>query len=172
MWNLSILCKGHATSYLALHADKGSELLNVIMRPVDSVMVRLRCDREQPCSNCAARNVDCKYGSSPGSRNTSQARTSRQQLDARLHHLESLVSTIASRPSRLDESALEANREQSVYESSRDRSHLQTSYDHSLDKSIAPGGKSETLPGRLIANENQTIYVSASHWTAICDEVC
>lgn len=29
----------------------------------------------------------------------------------------------------------------------------------------------ELMPGRMMGNDSQTVYVSAVHWATICDEV-
>ncbi|RBR08465.1 uncharacterized protein FIESC28_10265 [Fusarium coffeatum] len=41
----------------------------------------------------------------------------------------------------------------------------------SLQSSSGSGESTEVKPGRMMANPNETIYVSSSHWSAICNEV-
>ena len=110
------------------------------------------------------RKCECKYAKSPSGRNSPQVRPSRQSLDARLVHLERLVSNIAPRRSPLNDLDTELNRAPPVQSNSQ--------LSGAFESNTTFDEKPETISGRLIANHSKTIYVSAAHWTAICDEVC
>ncbi|KAK5988021.1 Equisetin cluster transcription factor eqxF [Cladobotryum mycophilum] len=102
------------------------------------------------------------------SRSSVRNQDGNEHLDARIRHLEQLVRTIvAQRP--LDPEVTPTT-------NSRD---TQISYDDTLLATLRqPTGSGtshseqpEANAGRMIANSNQTVYVSATHWAAICTEI-
>ncbi|KAH8901265.1 hypothetical protein GQ53DRAFT_631746 [Thozetella sp. PMI_491] len=109
---------------------------------------RLKCDRKEPCGNCISRSVDCLYAPYPrrarerGQGVSMGASTgTTQQLDARIRRLEQLLSSVA------------AQKEQMTSDGS--------------DSSRAGLLK----PGRIMSGNNQTTYVSGTHWASIGDEI-
>ncbi|RGP74614.1 hypothetical protein FSPOR_1191 [Fusarium sporotrichioides] len=125
---------------------------------------KLKCDRDEPCSNCVARNVSCQYAPWPRGRAAAQRRDNRQtDLNDRVRHLETLLGSIVSQlPSQQGSSSGSPSIKSpaSTYITNQGSLH-----------SSSNGDSTEVKPGRLMANPNETIYVSSSHWSAICHEV-
>ncbi|KAF5023476.1 hypothetical protein F66182_4476 [Fusarium sp. NRRL 66182] len=128
---------------------------------------KLKCDRDEPCSNCVARNVACVYASYPRGRVAAQRRDARNSdLNDRVQHLEQLLGSIVSQlPPQQQQLATSAispsiKSPESRYKTNQGSIH-----------SASHSGSPQVKPGRMMANPNETIYVSSSHWSAICHEV-
>ncbi|KAF4993403.1 hypothetical protein FGRMN_6490 [Fusarium graminum] len=125
---------------------------------------KLKCDRDEPCSNCVARNVSCQYAPWPRSRAAAQRRDSKQpDLNDRVRHLEQLLGSIVSQ--------LPAQQQQSASSSSPAIKSPASTHVVAQGSLVSNGEGAEVKPGRMMANPNETIYVSSSHWSAICHEV-
>ncbi|EMT69498.1 Putative transcriptional regulatory protein C1F7.11c [Fusarium odoratissimum] len=130
---------------------------------------KLKCDRDEPCSNCVARNVSCQYAPWPRGRVAAQRRDSRQHdLSDRVRHLEQLLGSIVQ---QLPAQQGTSNGSPSIKSpaSTYVTNSLATGSHQGSHQSSQEG--SEVKPGRMMANPNETIYVSSSHWSAICHEV-
>ncbi|KAJ4050243.1 hypothetical protein NW761_005032 [Fusarium oxysporum] len=130
---------------------------------------KLKCDRDEPCSNCVARNVSCQYAPWPRGRVAAQRRDSRQNdLSDRVRHLEQLLGSIVQ---QLPTQQGTSNGSPSIKSpaSTYVTNSLATGSHQGSHQSSQEG--SEVKPGRMMANPNETIYVSSSHWSAICHEV-
>lgn len=129
--------------------------------------LRLKCDRNEPCSNCVARGFDCVYGSYARGRRPTEGQEANRQLDARIRHLEQLINSMAARGLRNSEdSSLQGDRRHAAANSSDggDATHQDTSNDPS-------NGVLEYEPGRIVSSNNQMTYVSSTHWASVCNEV-
>jgi len=98
-----------------------------------------------------------------------QRRDNRQtDLNDRVRHLEQLLGSIVNQ--------LPAQQQAPSSDSPSIKSPASTYITHgslqgSLQSSNGSGDGTEVKPGRMMANPNETIYVSSSHWSAICNEV-
>ena len=119
--------------------------------------MRLKCDRNVPCSNCIARKTTCIFAPQARDRNrVAGLRTeAKQQVDERIQRLEQLVSSLISSESQPQSDGLTGP---------------------NGNQSDAGPGVSRPLAdiesGRIVLDERQTVYVSGSHWASICYEVC
>ncbi|KAF4966871.1 hypothetical protein FSARC_5484 [Fusarium sarcochroum] len=98
--------------------------------------------------------------------NETQRRDLKQSdLNERVHHLEQLLGSIVSQlpPQKQQQAASAGSFSAKSPESSYPIHHGSIQSSHSE--------ASEVKPGRMMANPNETIYVSSSHWSAICHEV-
>ncbi|KAF5545679.1 transcriptional regulatory [Fusarium phyllophilum] len=130
---------------------------------------RLKCDRDEPCSNCVARNVSCQYAPWPRGRVAAQRRDSRQNdLSDRVRHLEQLLGSIVQQLPAQQGPSNGSHSIKSPASTYVTASHV-TGSNQGSHHSSQEG--SEVKPGRMMANPNETIYVSSSHWSAICHEV-
>ncbi|KAF4457204.1 hypothetical protein F53441_768 [Fusarium austroafricanum] len=122
---------------------------------------KLKCDRDEPCSNCVARNVSCQYAPWPRGRIAAQRRDNKQaDLSDRVRHLENLLGSIVHQlPGSSNGSPDIKSPGSSAYVTTQGSGH--SSHNEGT----------EVKPGRMMANPNETIYVSSSHWSAICHEV-
>ncbi|KIL93829.1 hypothetical protein FAVG1_02391 [Fusarium avenaceum] len=129
---------------------------------------KLKCDRDEPCSNCVARNVSCQYAPWPRGRvAAAQRRDSRQpDLNDRVRHLEQLLGSIVSQLP-----AGQQQQQQSTSTTSPSIKSPASTYVTTQASLHSNGDGCEVKPGRMMANPNETIYVSSSHWSAICHEV-
>ncbi|KLO81864.1 uncharacterized protein LW93_7023 [Fusarium fujikuroi] len=130
---------------------------------------KLKCDRDEPCSNCVTRNVSCQYAPWPRGRVAAQRRDSRQNdLSDRVRHLEQLLGTIVQQLPAQQGTSNGSPSIKSPASTYVATSHV-TGSNQGSHQSSQEG--SEVKPGRMMANPNETIYVSSSHWSAICHEV-
>lgn len=91
-----------------------------------------------------------------------------QQLDARVRQLEQLLGNIVSQmPSEGRAANSQTSGDVAI---SEDTLPSGTSPQHPPSSS-SPRGELEVKPGRLMSSNTEMIYVSGSHWTAICTEV-
>ncbi|KAH7150336.1 fungal-specific transcription factor domain-containing protein [Dactylonectria estremocensis] len=119
---------------------------------------KLKCDRNQPCSNCLARDAECTYASGRRGRGFPQSRGGNPQLEDRIRRLEQLISTMASQtPQQAESNSASSNKQKAS-------SNATSSYSD-------PAELLEIKPGRMMASDNQTTYVSGTHWAALCNEV-
>lgn len=103
------------------------------------------------------------YSSRPRRQGDIRQQSGNRDLDSRLHQLERLVGSIAAQRSDHDANASVAT---------KFNQNASSAGSHSSTNSFAVGTEEpEVMPGRMMANENQTVYVSAIHWAATCDEV-
>ncbi|KAF5710069.1 transcriptional regulatory [Fusarium mundagurra] len=116
---------------------------------------RLKCDRDEPCSNCVARNVSCQYAPWPRGRVAAQRRDSRQNdLSDRVRHLEQLLGSIVQQlPAQQGTSngSPSIKSPASTYVTASNVTGSNQGSHHSSQEG------SEVKPG--------------SHWSAICHEV-
>ncbi|KAM5343615.1 hypothetical protein ACJ41O_012152 [Fusarium nematophilum] len=118
-------------------------------------MTRLKCDRDEPCSNCVARGIDCAYAPWPRGRAAAQKRNGTQQLEGRIRHLEQLLGSIVSQmPPRQGEASTPSS-----------QAPQPTGYEP------PENGAHQVKPGRMMSSDSEMVYVSGSHWAAICNEV-
>ena len=91
-----------------------------------------------------------------------------QQLDARVRQLEQLLGNIVSQMPSERQAANSQTPDD--FASSEDTLPSGTSPQH-LTSGSSPSGELEVKPGRMVSSNTEMIYVSGSHWTAICTEV-
>ncbi|KAF4495047.1 hypothetical protein FAGAP_8873 [Fusarium agapanthi] len=130
---------------------------------------KLKCNRNELCSNCVARNVSCQYAPWPRGRVAAQRRDSRQNdLSDRVRYLEQLLGPIVQ---QLPAQQGTSNGSPSIKNPAS--TYVTTSHVTGSHQGSHPSSQegSEVKPGRMMANPNETIYVSSSHWSAICHEV-
>ncbi|UPL00951.1 hypothetical protein LCI18_011885 [Fusarium solani-melongenae] len=133
---------------------------------------KLKCNRDEPCSNCVTRNVSCVYppwprGRAPVAQRRDAVQVS-QQLDERVRRLEQLLGNIVS---KMPSDGRAANSQTSGdFAGSEDTLPSKTSPQH-LTSGSSSSGELEVKPGRMVSSNTEMIYVSGSHWTAICTEV-
>ncbi|CAG7558358.1 unnamed protein product [Fusarium equiseti] len=134
------------------------------------VRATLSCSSCRQRNNCVARNVSCQYAPWPRGRAAVQQRRENRQTDLndRVRHLEQLLGSIVNQ--------LPAQQQAPSSDSPSIKSPDSTYITHgslqgSLQSSSGGGDSTEVKPGRMMANPNETIYVSSSHWSAICNEV-
>jgi hypothetical protein len=90
----------------------------------------------------------------------------RNQLENRIRHLEQLISNLATQRSTTSVST----DPESDYITQFSQASLSLGSDPHTD-SLNGDAPTETKPGRMVSNNDQMIYVSSQHWTAIHDEV-
>lgn len=121
---------------------------------------RLKCDREDPCANCVARRIDCLYSSLPRARAARSRREGDSQLAERIRHLEQLVNTIVTDgPATRSGSA------------GQGRENTSPTISAGAQSNSTDSAGSNLKPGQVIRTENETIYVSSTHWSSLCAEV-
>ncbi|KAI3111633.1 transcriptional regulator family: Fungal Specific TF [Penicillium roqueforti] len=123
---------------------------------------KLKCDRKEPCGNCATRGVDCVYATVLRSRNSAHTRHGNQHLSARIRQLEHLVGTSVAPGSPIQDAVDPSNIQELGFAV---ESREQVASDQAQSNDI------EVKPGHMISNSGQVVYVSGIHWAAICNEV-
>ena len=132
------------------------------MKSTHHFLVRLKCDRKEPCGNCATRGVDCVYATVSRSRNSAHTRHGNQHLDARIRQLEHLVGTSVAPGSQIEGAVYPSNIQELGFAI---ESREQVTSDQAQSNDI------EVKPGHMISNSGEVVYVSGIHWAAICNEV-
>lgn len=154
-------------------------------------MDRLRCDRKQPCGTCARRGLShtCTYASSSSMTGQSSIQSQSQtqskfvpnvpmetDLPDRVQQLERLVlsmvsnSNAASKASSVTDTAKLAS-ENPVCPGSHIFDEQRDSADRTVKSGTGVGGPPSVSSGIVRRDNGSTIYVEATHWTAILEEV-
>lgn len=118
--------------------------------------MRLKCDRNVPCSNCIARKTTCIFAPQARDRNrVAGLRTeAKQQVNERIQRLEQLVSSLISTESQPQSNGL-----------------IGTNGNHCDVAHGVPHPSADIESGRIVSDDRQTVYVSGSHWASISYEV-
>ncbi len=124
---------------------------------------KLKCDRNSPCGPCLKKGRECIF---PAPAPRKKAPVSMQN---RMRHLESLVKDVMSGQTPAIFSA-------SQIPSSNDdveRSPLKDSIEAmSLKPTNGSFGQTDPVPsGQILASNNESTYVGATHWAAILGDV-
>lgn len=133
----------------------------------------MRCDRNDPCSNCTSRHISCSYKFTAQPRSSFKARRKVNNPLDRLRRLEELVACLTSDQEGIDkESSGVAAGGRTPARS--DASSFELAFDPKGESTLLGKSSSNQLAdqfGRLEMNNGQMIYLSATHWATICDEV-
>lgn len=125
---------------------------------------KVKCDRQQPCSNCvrASHGLDCTYPPGPGR----AAKRSRQALDSqvvdRLSRLETMIRRLGT------ETPLSSSLTESIDE------RLPAAENASLIASSSSehsGSADHQQLGRLVIDETRSYYISNILWASLGNEV-
>jgi hypothetical protein len=110
---------------------------------------KLKCDREQPCSQCVKKDrVDlCTYAPKPERRRPAKGVT------ARLRRLEGMV------------------REMMDNDNNTTRSGPEPSHSQFASKDGEPPAISPTVRGNVVQGQNTTTYIGATHCMAMLEDV-
>ncbi|KAM5367385.1 hypothetical protein ACJZ2D_010030 [Fusarium nematophilum] len=131
---------------------------------------KVKCDRQQPCSNCVRCKLDCTYPAGRGR----AAKRPRQTLDAplvdRLHRLEDIIKRLAS---QVDAGAAGATAGTSVQGSPETEvgAHDREEHPSSSHSSPEASGSIDQQFGRLMIDENKSYYVSNILWANLGNEI-
>ncbi|KAL4808023.1 hypothetical protein BDV18DRAFT_167835 [Aspergillus unguis] len=112
---------------------------------------KIKCDRQQPCANCARVDARCTYPAGPGRASKRPRKAVETRLLAQLARLESVVKR------------MEAGGQQGQEPGQTFRNEAFNPSDSSaeIEKGI----------GRLVVDEHQSCYVSSAPWTQLGDEI-
>ncbi|KAL5087977.1 hypothetical protein Trisim1_007382 [Trichoderma cf. simile WF8] len=134
---------------------------------------KLRCDRDEPCSNCTTRNVECIYASLPRQRgNPTHRGNHNQRPEVRLRKLEQLLGTIVSQMPEKQASgvAISSYNAGEANQFHGDQTSGQAT-NARMKGDLSQNDNHTVRPGRMMSSDDQTIYVSSVHWAAICNEI-
>ncbi|KAH6975718.1 fungal-specific transcription factor domain-containing protein [Ilyonectria destructans] len=132
---------------------------------------KLRCDRTEPCNNCVARKVECKYALATRNRPLAQRQQGSQpQLEGRLRHLEQLIGTlVAERSSSNELQSTTSNRDGS--DSTMLGGPALRSSPSGQPSDSDSAALDDVRPGRIVESNSQMTFVSSDHWKAIQNEI-
>ena len=124
----------------------------------------MRCNKENPCSNCVRANIECIFPG-PGRAPRRARKPPDAELLARLKRLEGVVTSLGVDVGsdgvvrdKTTASPTQTGRDSEV----RDReARLDSEKRHSIDKHL----------GRLVINEDRSRYVSNQFWASMGDEI-
>lgn len=120
---------------------------------------KIKCDRQKPCKGCVSTEAECVYPSGPGRAPKRPRKVVNQRVLDRLERLESVLKRMAS--DGRDHKASEASTQPKQKPDSLGLEELEVD-SSSLDQQT----------GRLVINENRSVYVSNILWASLGDEVC
>ncbi|KAF5007783.1 hypothetical protein FDECE_5907 [Fusarium decemcellulare] len=161
-----------AAHYQAATYALAEQAADLILEAEPKSLQILKCNRDEPCSNCVARNVDCVYAPWPRGRAAAQRREGNQQhLDSRVRHLEQLLSNIVSQMPVQQGRSSDGTSQSVGNLASSDVAMISDTSPQFPGSESRQNGELVMKPGRMMLNSNEMIYVSGSHWSAICNEV-
>jgi len=127
---------------------------------------KVRCNKENPCSNCARAGIECIFPG-PGRAPRKSRKPADAELLARLRRLEGVVHSLGA---QVDENGM-------VLQSLPGPADSRPLTSHGLVDS-PPSDRPETKrrsidrnPGRLMVSEDRSRYVSNAFWASMSDEV-
>lgn len=125
---------------------------------------KVKCDRQQPCSNCvrACHGPGCVYPPGPGRAAKQSRKTLNSELVDRLSRLEAIIrsralpdpETSSTRSVEVDKYSVDTENTSSVTNS--------LDYSSSIDRQL----------GRLVIDETKSYYISNILWANLGSEVC
>jgi hypothetical protein len=123
---------------------------------------KVKCDRQQPCSNCLRFELECSY---PAGRGRAKRRP---PLVDRLQRLEDTIRKLASQvdAANTTDGASPATEVGLRHDLRRGRPSASNSNDSSPDASI------DQQLGRLMIDDSKSYYVSNIMWANLGNEVC
>jgi len=133
----------------------------------ETLLHRLRCDRQHPCGACSRRgiNTSCQYATGPSSPDAQRSIAPRQSssLHGRISELENLVVTLVEGHSPSELSAPNVPRQGPLAFADVFPEIQRSSKPH---KTV-----SESDPGTLKLRESGSSYVESGHWEAILTKI-
>lgn len=127
---------------------------------------RLKCDRQKPCQNCKARDMQgqCVYAADDTSRANrgSQPISNPEDMGDRLQRLESIISSMVKAPA-----APASNGEASMLQAALTRSDAMNGYP-AVESALQPA----TPYGAMVSAAEGHHFIGESHWEAVLRDVC
>ena len=122
---------------------------------------KVRCNKENPCSNCTRAGIECIFPG-PGRAPRKSRKPPDAELLARLKKLEGVVTSLGAQVD--DNGVLQSDRKihgQTQPASESPESQAGDAHRSSVDRHL----------GRLVINEDRSRYVSNQFWASMGDEV-
>ncbi|KAJ4299787.1 hypothetical protein N0V90_005033 [Kalmusia sp. IMI 367209] len=132
---------------------------------------KVKCDKKQPCSNCARAKIECVFPG-PGRAPRKSRKPPDGELMERLRRLEGVVQSLNAQVEEHEQEA--AEREQKRSGSSGDESQGACPYDQKDSASVVVDNSVEGLEtrfGRLVVDQGRSRYINNSFWASLNNEV-
>ena len=131
-------------------------------------MIRLKCDRQQPCTSCSKRGDDaaCNYSTRARGRRNEREDTSRtSEANIRLKQLEQMVSSLMQQTTTTNTEP-------------KERLHTEEQSSNNFDQRMGdlsfeptPPLSETTSEDRSDVQGSKTNYLGATNWTTVLDSV-
>ncbi|KAH6639679.1 fungal-specific transcription factor domain-containing protein [Boeremia exigua] len=133
---------------------------------------KVKCDKKQPCSNCARARIECIFPG-PGRAPRKSRKPPDAELLERLRRLEGVVQNLNSQVEEHEQEAAERERDkESRQDSASENCFARGSADNS--PSVAVDNSTEGLEnrfGRLVIENGRSRYINNSFWASLNNEV-
>lgn len=133
---------------------------------------KVKCDKKQPCSNCARAKIECVFPG-PGRAPRKSRKPPDGELMDRLRRLEGVVQSLNAQVEEHEQEAADRTQTQD-----QDRSRQASSSDcfpSRVSPSVALDNTVEGLEsrfGRLVVDQGRSRYINNSFWASLNNEVC
>lgn len=128
---------------------------------------KVKCDKKQPCSNCARAKIECVFPG-PGRAPRKSRKPPDGELMERLRRLEGVVQTLNAQVEEHEQEAADRERRGSSADCCP-RGPGNDSPSVAVDNSVEG---LETRFGRLVVDQGRSRYINNSFWASLNNEVC
>lgn len=137
---------------------------------------KVKCDKKQPCSNCARARIECVFPG-PGRAPRKSRRPPDAELLDRLRRLEGVVQNLNAQVEEHEQEAAERERGSGSRQGSTSENHFSGASDPYRTKdspSVSVDNSVEGLEsrfGRLVVDKGRSRYINNSFWASLNNEV-
>jgi hypothetical protein len=130
---------------------------------------KVKCNKSQPCSNCARAKIECIFPG-PGRAPRKSRKPPDGELMDRLRRLEGVVQSLNAQVEEHEQEAADRNQDQA-----RSVEGSSTGCPGQGSPSVAQDNSVEGLEsrfGRLVVDQGRSRYINNSFWASLNNEVC
>jgi hypothetical protein len=134
---------------------------------------KVKCDKNQPCSNCVRAKIDCIFPG-PGRAPRKSRKPQDTELLDRLRRLEGVVSGLNAQVEEHEQEAAERERQHSASDVQCPYANGRTNPNTERTASVAVDTSVEGLEnrfGRLVVEKGRSRYINNSFWASLNNEV-
>lgn len=134
---------------------------------------KVKCDKKQPCSNCARARIECIFPG-PGRAPRKSRKPPDAELLERLRRLEGVVQNLNAQVEEHEQEAAERERDQSDSRQGSVSENVFANSNHKSSPSVVVDNSVEGLEsrfGRLVVEKGRSRYINNSFWASLNNEV-
>lgn len=133
---------------------------------------KVKCDKKQPCSNCARAKTECNFPG-PGRAPRKSRKPPDAELLERLRRLEGVVQTLNAQVEEHEQEAAERERDNGSRQGSISEQCFGNGSSKTSPSVVVDNGVEglESRFGRLVVEKGRTRYINNSFWASLANEV-